>query len=329
MKESPGQDHVGVLLGGVSAEREISLRTGEAIMKALRGRDYNVCPIDVGYDIAERLISEQIGVAFITLHGRFGEDGTIQGMLELMRIPYTGSGVLASALSMDKIMSKRIFSAHAIPTPAFHILEATEGVKEALEKLSFPFPIVVKPASEGSTIGVTIIHDKDKLAQAMGHGRQYDPRLLLEEYIKGKEITLGVLNGQPLPLIEIAPKSGFYDYRAKYTKGETEYILPPRIPPKVHEEAERIGLDAYRVLGCAGCARVDMMADEKGGVFVLEVNSMPGMTETSLVPKAAHSAGIDFPELVERILGSASLKVGILGGKRDERSGTSSSEGTI
>lgn len=295
-------------MGGVSAEREISLKTGEAIVKALRVRGYDVCPIDVGYDIAERLISEQIRVAFIALHGRFGEDGTIQGMLEIMRIPYTGSGVLASALSMDKIMSKRIFAAHAIPTPASHILQATEGVKEALEKLNFPFPMVVKPASEGSTIGVTIVHDKEGLAQAIEHARQYDHRLLLEEYIKGKEITLGVLNGQTLPIIEIAPKGGFYDYRAKYSKGETEYILPPSIPAKTHEEAERIGLEAYKVLGCEGCARVDMMADEKGESFVLEVNSMPGMTETSLVPKAAHFAGIDFPELVERILRGASLK---------------------
>lgn len=317
MKRSKSQGHIGVLMGGVSAEREISLRTGEAIMKALRARGYNVCPIDVGYDIAERLIVEQIGIAFITLHGRFGEDGTIQGMLELMRIPYTGSGVLASALSMDKIMTKLIFSAHAIPTPASHILQATEGVKEAMEKLSFPFPIVVKPASEGSTIGVTILHDKEGLAQAIEHARQYDLRLLLEEYIKGKEITLGVLNGHPLPLIEIAPRGGFYDYRSKYTKGETEYILPPRIPQKAHEEAERIGLEAYNSLGCEGCARVDMMADEKGEIFVLEVNSMPGMTETSLVPKAAHFAGIDFPELVERILKGASLKTRVCGDKRD------------
>jgi D-alanine-D-alanine ligase len=329
MKGSKGQGHIGVLMGGVSAERKISLRTGEAIMKALRARNYNVCPIDVGYDIAERLISEQIGVAFITLHGRFGEDGTVQGMLELMGIPYTGSGVLASALSMDKIMSKRIFSAHAIPTPAFRILHPTEVAKESLEKLGFPFPIVVKPASEGSTIGVTIVHDKEGLPQAIQHARQYDLRLLLEEYIKGKEITLGVLNGQPLPLIEIAPKGGFYDYRAKYTKGETEYILPPRIPPEARAEAERIGLEAYNALGCEGCARVDMMANEKGEVFVLEVNSMPGMTETSLVPKAAHFAGIDFPALVERILQGASLKAGIRKGEREERGGSSSSEGTM
>ena len=300
-----------MLMGGVSAEREISLRTGEAITKALRDRGYDVCPIDVGHDIVKRLISEQMRVAFIALHGRFGEDGTIQGMLEIMRIPYTGSGVLASALSMDKIMSKRIFAAHAIPTPASHILQEAEGVKEALEKLNFPFPIVVKPASEGSTIGVTIVHDKEGLAQAIEQARRYDHRLLLEDYIKGKEITLGVLNGRPLPIIEIAPKGGFYDYRAKYTKGETEYILPPRIPPKAHEEAERIGLEAYKALGCEGCARVDMMADGKADIFVLEVNSMPGMTETSLVPKAARFAGIDFPELVERILRGASLKTGV------------------
>ncbi len=316
MKRSRIGGNIGVLMGGVSAEREISLRSGEAITKALRDRGYDVCTIDVGHDIAEQLISEQMRVAFIALHGRFGEDGTIQGMLEIMKIPYTGSGVLASALSMDKIMSKRIFAAHAIPTPASHILHEAEGVKEALEKLNFPFPIVVKPSSEGSTIGVTIVHDKEELAQAIEQARRYDHRLLLEEYIKGREITLGVLNGGPLPIIEIAPKGGFYDYRAKYTNGETEYILPPRIPPKAYGEAERIGLEAYRALGCEGCARVDMMADEKGGIFVLEVNSMPGMTKTSLVPKAAHFAGIEFAELVERILKGASLKTEARGGGR-------------
>jgi D-alanine-D-alanine ligase len=314
MKGSQVQGRIGVLMGGVSPEREISLRTGQAIAKALRERGYDVYPIDVGYDIAHRLISQRIGIAFIALHGRFGEDGTIQGMLEMMRIPYTGSGVLASALSMDKIMSKRIFATQSIPTPASHVLHLGEDPSQALEKLDFPFPIVVKPASEGSTIGITIVRDRAGLPQAIEHARRYDHRLLLEEYIQGKEITLSVLNGQPLPVIEIAPKGGFYDYRAKYTKGETEYIIPPRIAPKVQKEAERVGLEAYNSLGCEGCARVDMMADEKGGVFVLEVNSMPGMTETSLVPKAARFAGIDFPELVERILEKASLKTEIGGG---------------
>ncbi len=314
MKNTKGQGQIGVLMGGISAEREISLSTGEAIAKALKDRGYEVCLIDVGHDIVERLISHRIRVAFIALHGRFGEDGTIQGMLEMMRIPYTGSGVLASALSMDKIMSKYVFTAQGIPTPAYQILQANEGAQEALEKLDFPFPIVVKPASEGSTIGVVIVQDKEGLVEAIEHARQYDHRLLVEEYIKGKEITLSVLNGQPLPIIEIAPKGGFYDYRAKYTKGETEYIMPPRLPFMAQEAAERAGLNAYKALGCEGCARVDMMADERGKVFILEVNTMPGMTETSLVPKAARFAGIDFPELVEKILKGASLKTVARGG---------------
>lgn len=311
------QGRIGVLMGGVSAEREVSLRTGEAITKALRQRGYDACPIDVGYDIAQRLTSEGIRVAFVALHGRLGEDGTIQGMLEMMRIPYTGSGVLASALSMDKIMSKRIFAAHAIPTPVSCVLGVAEGREEALGKLNFPFPLVVKPASEGSTIGVVIVHGREGLPEAIDHARRYDRRLLLEQYVKGRELTLGVVNAEPLPIIEIAPKRGFYDYRAKYTVGETEYILPPRIPARTGEEAERIGLEAYKALGCEGCARVDMMADEDGKVFVLEVNTMPGMTETSLVPKAAQFAGIDFPELVERILGGTSLKTEVRRGERD------------
>ena len=314
MTSAKGQGHIGILMGGISAEREISLRTGEAIAKALKDKGYDVCLIDVGHDIVGRLTSQRVRVAFIALHGRLGEDGTIQGMMEMMRIPYTGSGVLASALSMDKIMSKYVFTAHGIPTPAYHILQANEGTQEALEKLDFPFPIVVKPASEGSTIGVVIVQDRGGLAEAIEHARQYDDRLLVEEYIKGKEITLSVLNGQPLPIIEIAPRSGFYDYRAKYTKGETEYIIPCRLTSMAQAQAERAGLEAYNVLGCEGCARVDMMANERENAFVLEVNSMPGMTATSLVPKAAQFAGIDFPELVEKILKGASLKTIVRGG---------------
>lgn len=166
-------------------------------------------------------------------------------------------------------------------------------------------------------IGVVIAHGREGLTQAIDHARQYDRRLLLEQYVKGRELTLGVVNAEPLPIIEIAPKRGFYDYRAKYTVGETEYILPPRIPARTGEEANRIGLEAYKALGCKGCARVDMMADEDGKIFVLEVNTMPGMTETSLVPKAAQFAGIDFPELVERIFRGASSKTEVRRGERD------------
>ncbi|MBW2039319.1 MAG: D-alanine--D-alanine ligase [Deltaproteobacteria bacterium] len=295
---------IGVLMGGVSHEREISLKTGTAVLNALQKQGYNTVGIEVSFDIVKRLLEEGIDVAFIALHGRWGEDGTVQGLLELLRIPYTGSGVLASALAMNKIKAKEIFLYHGIPTPEF-----VTPQEEEPEELPFPHPWVVKPASEGSTIGVTIAEDKKGLEEALRRARRYDQQILIERFIVGKELTVGILKGEPLPVVEIAPKDGFYDYQAKYTPGITEYIIPARIAEQEQQEVQRVSLKAYHVLGCSGCARVDLFLSEGGEVFITEVNTLPGMTETSLVPKAAAHNGISFPQLVQIILEEASLKI--------------------
>ncbi|MBM4346816.1 MAG: D-alanine--D-alanine ligase [Deltaproteobacteria bacterium] len=299
---------IGVLMGGLSREREISLRTGKAIHKALLEKGYTACAIDVGRDIAESLIKKKIEIAFIALHGRYGEDGTIQGMLELMGIPYTGSSVLASALALHKVMAKKIFLYEKIETPAFEFLKREELAKEPTGNISLPLPVIVKPAREGSTIVFSIVKKEEELPRALKEAGKYDEEILVETFIKGKEITVGILNDIALPIIEIAPKSGFYDYHSKYTKGETEYIIPARIPREKYLHAQEISLRAFRALGCSGCARVDLMTDEEGNPFVIDVNTMPGMTETSLLPKAAEHVGISFGELAERILLGAALK---------------------
>ena len=296
-------------MGGLSREREISMRTGKAILKALTEKGYHALPVDAGQDIAETLIKETIEVAFIALHGRFGEDGTIQGMLELMRIPYTGSGVLASALALHKIMAKKFFFCEHIPTPTYEVLYRDDIEKNSLRAISLPLPVVVKPAREGSTIGISIVKREEELIPALKEAGQYDEEILVEEFMKGSEITVGILEDIPLPVIEIVPKSGFYDYHSKYTKGETEYIIPARVSREKYLYAQEVSLRAFQALGCSGCARVDLMTDEEGNPFVIDVNTMPGMTETSLLPKAAHFAGISFEELVERILLGAALKM--------------------
>ncbi len=291
-------------MGGISHEREVSLKTGRAILNALQEGGYNAVGIDVSSDIVQRLLKEGIDVAFIALHGRWGEDGTVQGLLELLQIPYTGSGVLASALAMNKIKAKEIFLYHGIPTPEFVTPQDEEP-----EKLPFPPPWVVKPASEGSTIGVSIVRDKNGLKEALRHARHYDQQVLIEQFISGKELTVGILKGEPLPVVGIAPKDGFYDYHAKYTIGMTEYIVPVRIGEEETKEAQRLSLTAYHVLGCSGCARVDSLISERREIFITEVNTLPGMMETSLVPKAAAYKGISFPQLVQIILEEASLKI--------------------
>jgi D-alanine-D-alanine ligase len=308
MKEPSFKKKIAVMMGGLSREREISLKTGKAILKALSEKGYPVIPLDVGSDLAEKLVREKIECAFLALHGRFGEDGTIQGMLELMRIPYTGSGVLASALGMHKIISKKLFLCEKVPTPRFEVFQRKE-IKRDLSKLAFlSLPVVVKPAREGSTIGVSVVQREEELGPALKKAAEYDEEILVEEFMKGKEITVGILEDIPLPVIEIVPRSGFYDYHAKYTKGETQYIVPARIPREKYLAAQEMSLKAFQLLCCSGVARVDLMMDENENPYVIDVNTMPGMTETSLLPKAALYAGILFADLVERILLGASLK---------------------
>lgn len=293
---------VGVLMGGVSSEREVSLRSGRAVLEALRRKGVDAVPLEVGEDLVQRVLEAKIDVAFVILHGRLGEDGTVQGLLELLGIPYTGSGVLASALAMNKVKAKMIFKASSIPTPDFVPLEGAKGAP-------FPLPWVVKPASEGSTIGVTVVEREEDLGKAVELARRYDQEVFIERFIPGKELTVAVVDGRAFEVVEVAPKTGIYDYRAKYTPGMTDYLIPATVPEQKREEAKALALRAYEALGCWGCARVDMRMEEGGRIWVLEVNTIPGMTETSLVPKAAAYERVSFDDLVLQMLKGASLKV--------------------
>ena len=289
---------IGVLMGGTSAEREVSLRSGAAIYRALQNMGYNVAAVDAGPDICHVLNNEKIEVAFLALHGGWGENGSIQGLLEVMGITYTGSGVLASALAMDKEASKKIFLHHGIPVPPFVILRGEQHA----EHVEFGLPWVVKPAAEGSSVGVSIVREKKTLDEALGKAFSFGPRAIIEKYIDGKEINIGILNGTVLGGVEVRPSLEFYNYEAKYTSGLTEYILPPEIGDEAYEAAKTAALSAHSALGCGGASRVDLRVDAGGSSYVLEVNTIPGMTETSLLPKIAGLAGYDFPGLIEEIL---------------------------
>jgi len=289
---------IGVLMGGISAEREVSLRSGAAIFKALQGLGYNAVAIDVGHDLCEVLQREKIAVAFLALHGGYGENGSIQGMLEVLGIPFTGSGVLASALAMDKEASKKIFLYHKIIVPSFVVLNK----EYKPDSIAFALPWVVKPSAEGSSIGVSIVKEKEQLHEALEKAYSHGERVIVEEFIDGKEIHIGILNEKALGGVEVRPSLEFYNYEAKYTAGLTQYILPPETDETTYERAKNTALSAHTALGCKGATRVDLMLDSKGVPHVLEVNTIPGMTETSLLPKIAGLAGLSFPGLIEEIL---------------------------
>ena len=305
---------IGVLAGGLSSEREISLKTGRNIFESLKRSGYNADFIDVGVDLLEKIRS--VDIAFLALHGRFGEDGTVQGMLELLKIPYTGSGVLSSAVVLDKILSKKIFIQEDIPTPPFIELDLNDPIPE-LDGLNEEigvktgYPLVVKPNSEGSTIGIKTIYDLSQLEDGIKEAARYDKRILLEKYIKGRELTVGIIGLEPetLPIIEIKPKSGFFDFDSKYINDLTEYIIPADLKKGIAENIMEISMNCHKILGCSGISRVDFILDSAGTPYVLEINTMPGMTSTSLVPMAASAVGISFDLLVEIILDSAKLKI--------------------
>jgi D-alanine-D-alanine ligase len=291
---------IAVLMGGISSEREISLLSGKAVLASLQRSGYRAVPIDAGRDLPRRLTEELIEVAFIALHGRWGEDGTVQGLLEMMAIPYTGSGVLASALAMDKCVGKLLLMGLDIPTPAYRICHS------AMEA-DFPLPFVVKPAREGSTVGISIVRREHERDGAIKIAFEYDRKLLIEHYVQGREITVGVVNGVALPIVEVKPKSGFYDYASKYTKGMTEYLVPAELSAESAAKARDEALAIWRHFELAGSARIDMML-EREVPLVIDINTSPGMTETSLVPKAWEHLGRSFDQLVEEILKGAALK---------------------
>jgi D-alanine-D-alanine ligase len=296
---------IGVLMGGFSPEREISLKSGLAIFKALEGKGYQVVEIDVDRAIAARLQQEKIEVALIALHGPWGEDGAMQGLLEMMGIPYTGSSVLASAMAMDKEVSKKIFRYHQIPTPEFQVVTNSDSIG----KVTMQLPVAVKPVCGGSTIGTSIVNSRDRLEGAVRDALQYDDRVLIEEYVAGKDLTVGVIEGDHLPVIQIVPTSGFYDFESKYTPGKTEYLIPAPLSQKICNSAQALAVASYQALSCSGAARVDFRLDQRENLTVLEINTVPGFTETSLLPKAGAEAGIDFSTLAERILMSARLHI--------------------
>jgi D-alanine-D-alanine ligase len=299
---------VAMLYGGRSSEREVSLRSGAACADALRQKGYDVAMVDVDLDVAERLRAARADVAFIALHGRWGEDGCIQGLLESMAIPYTGSGVLASAVGMDKVVSKVLFRTLGLAVTEYVILPPEKIASVSVADLPFGLPCVVKPSGEGSSVGVHLVKEPGGLVAAAKDAAGYKGEVIFERYVKGKEIQVAVLDGKALGAIEVVPANEFYDYAAKYTAGTTQYFYPARIPDDHARRVMEAAEIAHRGLGCAGVTRTDFILAGDGRPYILEVNTLPGMTATSLVPKIAAGNGISFPDLCERLLEGAGLK---------------------
>lgn len=297
---------IGVLAGGPSSEREISLRSGKAVYNALISEGFDAVFLDVKDDVLTPVRENKVDIAFIALHGRYGEDGTVQKVLEDADIPYTGSGVEASQLAMDKIASKKVFIKNNIPVPKYIVFE--KGKFDIKKASTISLPLVVKPQLEGSSIGLSIVKEKGLLRRAAEEAFKYGDRIVVEEYIAGRELTVGILDDKALPAIEIVTRNKVYDYEAKYKDSATQYLVPAPISQAAQNEAMRLGSAAHNVLGCRSFSRVDMMIDLSGKIFVLEVNTIPGMTERSLLPKAAGAAGLRFSELCVKILENALLK---------------------
>jgi D-alanine-D-alanine ligase len=301
---------IGILLGGVSAERDISIKTGEAMYEALKARGYRVQKVFVDGDIDRVLRQTTIDLAVIALHGTYGEDGCIQGMLETMGIPYTGSGVLASALAMDKLKSKELFRLYNVPTPPYYVVRRDDlGRLEQIHS-SFGFPSFVKPRSGGSSVGAGAANGLSELKQRCEDAARFDDWILVERLIRGREVAVGLLDGNALGAIEIEPKGGFYDYKSKYQKGQSEYHFPARLSPTRYQGVLNLAERAVHAVGATGATRVDLLVTADENEYVLEVNTLPGMTPTSLLPKIAAGAGYDFGGLCEAILERASLHRG-------------------
>jgi D-alanine-D-alanine ligase len=298
-----GTKRIGVLAGGSSSERDISLKSGTAVFRALVDEGFCAIFLDVKDDICDIIKKNKIDVAFIALHGKFGEDGTVQKMLESIGVPYTGSGVQASKAALDKIGSKEAFVKNNIPVPRFAVARKGKALTADVDSLGWP--LVVKPPLEGSSIGLSIVKDRKALYEALEKAFKFGPTALLEEYIDGRELTVGILDDKPLPVIEIVSKNKVYDYEAKYKSPETEYLVPAPIERAVFEKAQALGVEAHKALGCRSMSRVDIMADKDGSLFVLEVNTIPGMTERSLLPKAAAAHGLSFGKLCVKLVENA------------------------
>lgn len=294
---------VAVLLGGKSAERAVSLKSGGMVLAALRSEGVDAHGFDPAERGLEALIVERFDRVFIALHGGFGENGTLQGALEWLGIPYTGSGVLASALAMDKLRTKQVWGACGIPTPPHELLGRDTDFAAAAARLGLP--LMVKPASEGSSIGMSKVREGGALEEAYALAVNYDPVVIAEKFIEGMELTAGILGGQALPLIRLETTRDFYDYEAKYVRDDTRYLVPCGLPEDKEREIQALCLKAFAALGCRGWGRVDLMLDKAGNPYLLEVNTAPGMTDHSLVPMAARAAGLSYEQLCVRILQGA------------------------
>lgn len=302
---------IAVLCGGRSGEREVSLRSGKRVHDSLISQGFSSVIIDTKDDFIPRLKQENVDIACIMLHGTFGEDGCIQGLLETIGIPYTGSKVLASSLGMNKVASKRVWQALGIPTPNYAVIDRSADIAAQCADILkyFPFPLVVKPVSEGSSLGVTIMKDSAGFADVVMSTAQQFGDVFIEEFINGVQVTVGILEGgdglRTLPVLELRPKTDFYDYEAKYTKGMTEFILPAELPRQVYRNCQLTAAKAFKALSCRGFARIDMIVDRDGMPFVHDANTIPGMTDLSDLPAQAAADGISYDELVLRILESA------------------------
>ena len=294
---------VAVLMGGRSAEREISLRSGTAVLEALKRRGVDAHAFDPREESLAELIAQRFERAFIALHGRFGEDGTVQGALEYLGIPYTGSGVMASALAMDKLRTKMIWLAGGLATPRYQVVD--DKTDHAALAAALGLPLVMKPVHEGSSIGVTRVASIEKIASALELARQYDDVAIAEQFIDGPEVTVAILEGEALPVIRIEAPDGNYDYQNKYFGTATKYHCPSGLPAARERAVQEQALAGFRLAGCSGWGRVDLMLDAQGNSWLLEVNTVPGMTDHSLVPMAARARGISFEDLVVKILESA------------------------
>ena len=299
---------VAVLYGGRSTEREVSLDSGRGCAEALRSVGHDVVLVDVDLDVAARLREARADVAFIALHGRYGEDGAIQGLLESMGLPYTGSGVLASALGMDKVFSKLLFRDAGLHVIPYRVFPVSEAATVTVAALPFGLPAVVKPAAEGSSVGVHIVHDAAELGPACLDAARYKGDLIVERYVRGMETDVAVLDGRALGAIEIVPRNEFYDYESKYAPGGSRHYYPARLPAEHYRGLCAAAEQAHAALGCSGVTRVDFIVTPDGTPYILELNTLPGMTATSLVPEVARGNGLSFAELCDRILDGAALK---------------------
>jgi D-alanine-D-alanine ligase len=297
---------VAVLMGGTSSERDVSLRTGTAVASALASRGCRVIGLDLQTETGSELTGLKLDAAFISMHGRFGEDGTLQKILDRKGIPYTGSGPEASRLAMDKVEAKRLFKSRGLDTPAHRLLidgDSLDVIEAAARSLGHP--VVIKPKAEGSSVGVSMHRDKSTLFEGAIDAFRYGRIALMEKFVEGREMTVGILDGKPLPLIELKPKRAFFDFVAKYADPETQYVVNPQLDPDDVKRIQGAALAAHKALGCDGATRVDIIYTPLHSAFVLEVNTIPGMTERSLLPKAARAAGLEFPELCQEIVESA------------------------